>query len=424
MKTRLLPVLYFAVAHAALTSAFAAIAWRPEMVGGFFYHPRMLAVVHLVTLGWITASILGSLYIVAPLALRTPLHVNWLDYLAFALVTTGAVGMVAHFWIVEYRGMAWSGATAASGILVVAIRALPVISRAAIHRAVRLHIALAFANAGLAATMGVLLGVNKTTSVLPGRALDHVFGHAHLAAIGWASMTVIGVAYRLLPMVLPAAMPSGRTLYATAALLEAGVLVLFAAFTLHSALLWPGAALLILGFAVFLGHVVWMLRHSRPRPPAVRVPDPAVLHAGAALLSLVAACAAGAWLSHAAASASMLRMATVYGALGLVGFLAQMVIAMEGRLLPLFAWYWASQLAAGARPVMSPHEMPWRTGQLIVAPLFIVGVPALACGFGFEAPGVLRAGAGLLLIAALLNAVQIAVILRHAWGRPRTTAAC
>jgi len=419
MKTRLLPVLYFALAHAALSCAFAAVVWRPEMVGGFFYHPRMLAVVHLVTLGWITASILGSLYIVGPLALRTPLDVNWLDYLAFVLVTTGVVGMVAHFWVVEYRGMAWSGATAAAGILVVAIRALPAISRAAIHRAVRLHIGLAFANVGLAATMGVLLGVNKTTPVLPGRALDHVFAHAHLAAIGWASMTVIGVAYRLLPMVLPAAMPSGRTLYASAALLEAGLLLLFAAWTLHSALLWPGAALLVSGFAVFLGHVLWMLRHSRPRPPAIRLPDPAVLHAGAALLSLVAACAAGAWLSRAPASASMLRMATVYGVLGLVGFLAQMVIAMEGRLLPLFAWYCASQLAPGRVPVISPHQMPWRAGQLTVAVLFIFGVPTIACGFAMEAPAVLRAGAGMLLAAALLNTLQVFVIVRHAWMRPR-----
>jgi hypothetical protein len=36
----------------------------PRGVSGFFYHARMVGIVHLVTLGWITASILGSLYIV------------------------------------------------------------------------------------------------------------------------------------------------------------------------------------------------------------------------------------------------------------------------------------------------------------------------------------------------------------------------
>ena len=421
MTTRLLPTLYFALAHVALSCAFAAIAFSPDAFGGFFYHPRMLAVVHLVTLGWITASILGSLYIVAPLALRTSLIVNWIDYAAFALVTTGIIGMVAHFWIVEYRGMSWSAGTAAAGIITVGIRTVPALGRAPVPRAVRLHIILAFVNIAIAAAMGVLLGINRTTAVLPGRALDHVFAHAHLAAVGWASMMVVGIAYRLLPMVLPSAMPSGPTLYATAALLEGGLLALFAAFTSHSALLWPGAALLVGGFAVFAGHVVWMLRHPRPRPPAIRRPDPAVLHAAAAFLSLIAACVAGAWLSRATTSAATLRWTTVYGVLGLIGFLAQMVMAMEGRLLPLFAWYWAFQREGGRVEVPSPHQMTWRPGQLLVAALFIGGVPTIASGFGLEAPAVLRVGAAMLLCAALLNAAQVTVIVRHAWLRPRAT---
>lgn len=420
MTSRLLPTLYFALAHMALSCAFAAVAFRPDSFGGFFYHPHMLAVVHLVTLGWITASVLGSLYIVGPLALRTPLNVTWIDYAAFVLVTTGVIGMVAHFWIVEYRGMAWSAATAAAGIITVGIRTVPVLLRAPVQRAVRVHIMLAFVNIAIAATMGVLLGINRTTPVLPGRALDHVFAHAHLAAIGWASMMVVGMAYRLLPMVLPSAMPSGRTLYITAALLEGGLLALFAAFTLHSALLWPGAILLIAGFAAFVGHVFWMLRHPRPRPPAIRQPDPAVLHAGAAFLSLIAACVAGAWLSRATPSSATLRMATVYGVLGLVGFLAQMVIAMEGRLLPLFAWYWALQRRGpGGVP---PHQMAWRPGQLIVAVLFMSGVPTLATAFWLESPNLLRTGAGMLFVAVLLNACEAVVILRHAWHRPRASA--
>jgi hypothetical protein len=49
------------VAHVALALAFAAIAIDPRGVSGFFYHARMLAIVHLVKLGWITTSMLGSL---------------------------------------------------------------------------------------------------------------------------------------------------------------------------------------------------------------------------------------------------------------------------------------------------------------------------------------------------------------------------
>jgi hypothetical protein len=74
-----------------------------------------------VTLGWITASILGSLYIVGPIALRVWIPATWLDYAAFALVLIGIVGMLAHFWIQDYAGMAWSAGTVGVGIMAVGV---------------------------------------------------------------------------------------------------------------------------------------------------------------------------------------------------------------------------------------------------------------------------------------------------------------
>jgi hypothetical protein len=82
LPPRLLPVLYFGVAHVAFASASLAVACDPRGVSGFFYRSRMLAIVHLVTLGWITASILGSLYVVGPVALRVWIPATWLDYTA------------------------------------------------------------------------------------------------------------------------------------------------------------------------------------------------------------------------------------------------------------------------------------------------------------------------------------------------------
>ena len=213
LPPRLLPVLYFAAAHVALALAFGVVAVDPRGVSGFFYNARMLGIVHLITHGWITASILGSLYIIAPIALRTWIPATWLDYTAFVLVLIGIVGMVAHFWIQDYAGMAWSAGTVAFGILAVGVHVVRCLDTAALPRAVSAHIVLAFVNILGAATTGVLIGFDKVYHFLPGFVLANVFAHAHLAGIGWASMMVVGVAYRLLPMVLPAAMPHGRRLW-------------------------------------------------------------------------------------------------------------------------------------------------------------------------------------------------------------------
>ena len=70
---RRLPIVYFALGHAALFTALLVPALAPRTIDTFFYHSRMFFVVHLVTLGWITHSILGATYLVAPMALRATL---------------------------------------------------------------------------------------------------------------------------------------------------------------------------------------------------------------------------------------------------------------------------------------------------------------------------------------------------------------
>lgn len=419
LPPRLLCVVYVALAHASLALAFALVAFDPVGAAGFFFHSRMLAIVHLVTLGWITGSILGALYIVGPVALRTWFRAGWLDYTAAAFVWIGAIGIVGHFWIEEYNGLAWSGGMVAVGIAMVGLRIASPLFRAPIPAAVRTHIVLAFANIVLAAVMGILLGINRVHPFLPGFVLNNVFAHAHLAAVGWAAMMVVGVAYRLLPMVLPARMPAGRSLWASAVLLQCGAMGLFAALLLRATVTWIFAATIVAGFAAFFVHAIGMVRHPRPRPPAIATPDPAVLHAVAAGASLAIACGLGLWLSVAEPSAGTLRVATAYGVLGLVGFLAQMIVAMKGRLLPLFAWYWASEHAGGVSRVPSPHEMPWRGGQELVFVLWLFGVPALALGLAYGAVPAVRAAGWSLLAATLLDSAQAAIILRHAAGSVR-----
>jgi hypothetical protein len=415
LPPRLLPVLYFAVAHVALALACAAVAADPRGVAGFFYHSRMLGIVHLVTLGWITASILGSLYIVGPIALRVHFPAGRPDYAAFALLVIGIVGMVAHFWLGENGGMAWSAATAGTGILIAGGSVIRPLRSATIAAPIRAHIVLAFANIAGAATLGVLIAFDKVYHFLPGFVLTTVFAHAHLAAIGWASMMVVGIGYRLLPMVLASKTPAGLHLWSSAILLEAGIVGLFVTLLFRHPLVWLFAILVTAGFAAFLASVAWMLRHRRPRPAGVRAPDPAVWHAMAACMSLVLACGLGLWLTLAAPSPTTLRVAMAYGVFGLVGFLAQMVVGMEGRLLPLFSWYWAYANRGYTGPVPSPHETGWRGGQELGFVLWLFGVPALAGGLAFDAVPFVAAAGWCLLAATLIDSVHVARILRHAF---------
>src|SRR6516165_10910388 len=114
---QVIQLLYLGTAHLSLALACVFAGVWPHAVAGFFYHAWLIGLVHMVTLGWITFSILGAIYIVGPLALRMDMPARRLDYAAYACAAIGLIGMVGHFWIQEYAGMAWSAATVAIGAM-------------------------------------------------------------------------------------------------------------------------------------------------------------------------------------------------------------------------------------------------------------------------------------------------------------------
>jgi hypothetical protein len=374
----------------------------------------MVAVVHLITLGWINASILGALYMIAPMALKARLPPRRLDYAAWTLYAIGVLGMVSHFWLDSPKGMVWSAGTVTVALLWVAGRAAAALRPAKIPREVKLHFHLAFLNVLIAATLGVLLGLNKVHPLLGGFVLTNVYAHAHLAALGWATMMVMGAGYRLLPMLLPAALPEGRMVAAGAILLETGVLGLFASFLFRSRAAGLFGLVIVAGLAVFLSRVRWMRRHPRPAPRELRRPDWGVLHALQALVYLALAAALGIALAFNPSAEWTLRAAPVYGVLGLVGFLAQIVVGVEQRLLPLYAYLRVADDASLGTPLPSPHATPVRSLQAAVFALWTAGVPGLAAGLGLERPPVIAAGAAALLTAVLLGAIGDLVLFRRA----------
>lgn len=192
-----IPLAYFTFAHFGLATALAALIARPEIPGGFFFHHRMVALVHLVTLAWLTGSILGAFPIVAPLALRLPMAVGRLDWTAFLAFALGTIGMVAHFWIDSYDGMAWSAGLVVLAIGWIAVRAWRGLPHATAPWGVKLHVALAFFNIIAAALFGILMGLDRSRSFLGITPLVAAYAHAHLAAVGWVAMMVVGLSYRL-----------------------------------------------------------------------------------------------------------------------------------------------------------------------------------------------------------------------------------
>jgi hypothetical protein len=250
-----------------------------------------------------------------------------------------------------------------------------------------------------AVTMGVLLGFDKVHQFLPGYVLSNVFGHAHLAAVGWVGMMVVGIGYRLLPVALPTKTPSAPTIYLSAFLLEGGVWGLFVALVRRSDLVIVPAILIVAGLVSFGAHVVGLLERPRHPPHSHRRPDAALIHLLGAAVWLLFACVSGLMLCVFPVSESTLRLALVYGTAGLVGALAQVVVGFEQRILPIAAGCWGIETKA------------IQVSPLLSVSLWLVGVAAVATGLFRNTPAVLRVGAWLLFTAALLGGLEAARLL-------------
>jgi hypothetical protein len=138
----------------------------------------------------------------------------------------------------------------------------------------------------------------------------------------------------------------------------------------------------------------------------------------AAVAWLAIASAVGVTLALAPPGELSLRLALGYGVAALVGGFAQLVVGVESRLLPLFAWYWAFANSGFAGPVPSPHTFANPALLRAVFLLWTVGVPALAGGLVLNVAPWVTAGGWSLLAAVLLSSVNGVRVARHAFLRP------
>ena len=161
-----------------------------------------------------------------------------------------------------------------------------------------------------------------------------------------------------------------------------------------------------------------MLRSPALKPVDAPRVDFAVLHAAGAGVSLLVAIGLGLALVVMPASSSSLRVAAAYGVFGLLGFLAQMVVGMEARLLPLAAWFWVRSGSASATEPPSPHRMRDRTLQAIVFLGWTAGVPAVGAGMFLESPLLVGSGAWALFASVAIATLDTIGVVAQSIRRP------
>lgn len=379
-----LPGEHFAAALAFWLLGAAGLVWvAPEVAQGLFPLPRVAAVTHLFTLGWITTTILGALYQFLPVALLVPIRSERVAHLGFGVYVPGLALFLGGLLAGAHLPMLAGAALFGTGLLLF-VGNLAATLRVAPERNLTWW---ALAGAAVFLTATVVLGASLAGNLRWGYLGDQRFlalgVHLHVAVAGWVMLVVVGVAHRLLPMFLLSHGASERPGGAALALLATGTALLLA---LHHALTpavkWGVAALLVAGLGAFLLQAALFFRHRRK--PAL---DPGLRLAALGLCSLLVALGLAPWTLSLGLAAP--RVATAYALALLLGGLSLFVAGHYYKILPFLVWYHRFGPLVGKQPV--PR----------VVDLYSVRT-------GNAAAALLGAGAGGLVLATLAGAVWLA----------------
>jgi cbb3-type cytochrome oxidase subunit 1 len=404
------PLRYFVTAQAAFVTALLWAPWQVSDLLDFYYQGHDLALTHLLTLGWITMTIMGASFQLVPVALETTLWSERLACWQYWIMLFGVAMMVGHFWIGHHHGVAIGAGLVLIAVILFLInmgRTLWLLPRWDI---VGRHVAAALVYLASTAIMGNLMALDKMFDFLGGQVLRTIHAHAHLAGIGWVTMMIFGASYKLIPMFSLSELRDERPAYRQFWLLNVGLAGLFVTLLLQSLWAMLFAILIVVAVGLFLWTMYEVLR-ARRRPRL----DWGLRHSLSAMVTLAIATLLGLWLSTGwvAGDEFAARLAFGYGVLALLGWISVTIIGMMYKIIPFLIWHHRYSDFVGLRPVPAATQLLGESTPRTEFWLLYAGIAMTVAGVIFTSALLLQVGTIVLALAGLTFAVTVCRIYRH-----------
>lgn len=404
------PLRYFLAAQAAFVTVLVWVPFRVSDLLDFYYQGHDLALVHLLTLGWITMTIMGASFQLVPVALETTLYSGRLARWQFWFMLLGVTAMVGHFWIGRHPGMAFGAGLVLVAVALFVINMGRTLSRLPHWDIVARHVAAALVYLAATAILGNLMALDKLYDFLGGQVLRTIHAHAQLAGIGWVTMMIFGASYKLIPMFSLGELQDERGARWQFWLLNIGLVGLFGTLLLQSEWIFLFALLIVAAVGLFLWKMVQVLK-TRRRPRL----DWGLRHALSATVSLPILAILGLWLATGWIPSEEFgaRLAFGYGVLALLGWVSVMIIGMMYKILPFLVWHHRYSDLVGLQPVPLATQF---LGEILPQTEFWLlhaGIMMTVGGLMLESAPLIRVGTTGLAGAGMVFAACLCRIYRH-----------
>ena len=234
--------------------------------------------------------------------------------------------------------------------------------------------------------------------------------HAHLGAIGFFLILIVGVSYKLIPMFTLSELQNPRRAAWSVILLNTGLAGSFVTILLRSPWKLAFSLVVVLALALYALELRAILR-ARKRA----VMDWGVrgfLTAVSLMFPLSIIAAVLSWPGLPVNTYTM-QLENVYGFLGLVGVVSFAIIGMLYKIIPFIVWFGTYSQHIGRAQVPSLAELYSARLQIISYWIFLAGLLTTLLAMEFSNAVAVRCGTGLLAASLAVFGFNVATMLRH-----------
>ena len=377
-----------------------------------YFNPKILAITHIMALGWGTMMILGASHQLVPVLIEGKLFSNSLAYFSFITAAIGIPLLAYGFYDFNMGWPAqWGGILINAAILsYLGNLTLSMIKR----KKVNVHATFVLTAAFwlfVTTLVGLLLVYNFSDPILPTNSLHYLSLHAHLGIIGWFLLLVMGVGSRLIPMFLISKYNNTKLLWVIFGSINTGLLT-FIIFFLYV----PQKSFYLISFASILfgiGSFGYYCLHSfkqRIRKKVDEIMKISLLSVIMMLLPVILLFIIIVWLLINSINP---QLVLVYGFVIFFGWITAIILGMTFKTLPFIVWNKVYHLQAGLGKTPNPKDMFSSKIFSLMSIAYLAGFILFIVGVYFSNNLLLKLASFLLLLAALFYNWNVLKIFTH-----------
>jgi len=377
-----------------------------------YFNPKILAITHIMALGWGTMMILGASHQLVPVLIEGKLFSNILAHFSFVTAAIGIPLLAYGFYVFN---MGWPAQWGAILINTAILSYLGNLTLSMIKRK-KLNVHATFVLTAalwlfVTTLVGLLLVYNFSVPILPTNSLHYLSLHAHLGIIGWFLLLVIGVGSRLIPMFLISKYSNTKLLWVIYGLINAGLLsfIIFFLYVPQTSFYLISLATILFGIGSF-GYYCLHSFKQRIRKKVDEIMKISLLSVIMMLLPVILLFIIIVWLLFNSVNP---QLVLVYGFVVFFGWITAIILGMTFKTLPFIVWNKVYHLKAGLGKTPNPKDMFSSKIFGLMSIAYLAGFIMFMVGIYFANNLLLKSASLLLLLAALFYNWNVLKIFFH-----------